>query len=125
VAGWRPSSLNASGLIVDGRRTAVVAEHLCTQERTLQRRLAEHATSLDAPMEDARRDLADRLPAEAHIPLSQLARMPGYSEQSSFNRAFGRWYGSSPLKRRRGLTTTADAPRGKLPAIKSKRSARS
>ena len=104
---------------------AVIAEHLCTQERTLQRRLAEQGTSFDLLVEAARRDLADRLLVEAHMPLSQVARMLGYSEQSSFNRAFGRWFGTSPLKRRRALTTTAGAPRGKLPSIRASRSARS
>jgi AraC-like DNA-binding protein len=97
---------------------AVVAEHLSTQERTLQRRLAEHATSFDALMEEARRDLADRLLAEAHMPLSQVARMLGYSEQSSFNRAFGRWYGSSPLKRRRELTKTPVQPKARKEAVR-------
>jgi AraC-like DNA-binding protein len=104
---------------------AVIAEHLCTQERTLQRRLAEQGTSFDLLVEAARRDRADRLLVEANRPLSQVARMLGYSEQSSFNRAFGRWFGTSPLKRRRALTTTAGAPRGKLPSIRASRSARS
>jgi AraC-like DNA-binding protein len=94
---------------------AVIAEHLCTQERTLQRRLAEHGTSFDALMEAARRDLADRLLVEADMPLSQVARMLGYAEQSSFNRAFGRWYGSSPMKRRRELAGAA-RQRKDLPA---------
>ena len=92
---------------------AVIAEHLCTQERTLQRRLAECQTSFDVLMEEARRELADRLLVEARMPLSQVARMLGYSEQSSFNRAFARWYGTSPLKRRRELATTEGAPRGR------------
>jgi AraC-like DNA-binding protein len=83
---------------------SVIAEHLSTQERTLQRRLAERGASFDGLIEEARRDLADRLLVEAKMPLSQVARMLGYSEQSSFNRAFGRWFGSSPLKRRRELT---------------------
>ena len=86
---------------------AVVAEHLCLQERTLQRRLAEQDTSFDALLDATRRDLADRLLADAHMPLAQVARMLGYSEQSSFNRAFARWYGISPLQRRRQLTQRA------------------
>jgi AraC-like DNA-binding protein len=97
---------------------AVIAEHLCTQERTLQRRLAEHGTSFDLLVETARRDLADQLLVEADMPLSQVARMLGYSEQSSFNRAFGRWYGTSPLKRRRELVAASGAPRGKLATIR-------
>ena len=102
----------------------VIAEHLCTQERTLQRRLAERGTSFDVLMEEARRDLADRLLVEANMPLSQVARMLGYSEQSSFNRAFGRWFGTSPLKRRRALATPTAAPRGKAPSAKPSRTIR-
>lgn len=85
----------------------IVAKHLCIQERTLQRRLAEHGTSFDELIEDARRDLADHLLVNTGMPLSQVARMLGYSEQSSFNRAFARWYQTSPLARRRELASPA------------------
>jgi AraC-like DNA-binding protein len=92
---------------------AVVSEHLGIQERTMQRRLSEHSRTFDDLLEEARRDLAEHLLADANMPLAQVARMLGYSEQSSFNRAFGRWFGASPLKRRRELTPKAAAPRGR------------
>lgn len=85
----------------------IVAKHLCIQDRTLQRRLAEHGTSFDELIEEARRDLADHLLVNTGMPLSQVARMLGYSEQSSFNRAFARWYQTSPLARRRELAKPA------------------
>ena len=30
------------------------------------------------------------------LPISQISGLLGYSEQSSFNRAFKRWYGVAP-----------------------------
>ena len=50
-----------------------------------------------------RRNRAETYLAERAIPMSHVAAMLGYAEQSSFNRACLRWFGTMPGERRRGL----------------------
>lgn len=70
------------------------ALHLST--RTLRRRLQEHGTSYKALLEDVRHDLAKHLVAETHEPFDEVARRLGFSEPSTFYRAFRRWAGTTP-----------------------------
>lgn len=73
-----------------------VARRLGLHERTLQRRLKEEGTSFEALLEKARRDHVAKLLKPDGPPLSQIAGLLGYCEQSSFIRAFKRWYGVTP-----------------------------
>lgn len=73
-----------------------VARRLAIHERTLQRRLKEEDTSFDCILEQVRRDHIPKLLKPGGPPLSQVAGLLGYSEQSSFIRAFKRWYGVTP-----------------------------
>ncbi len=73
-----------------------VARRLALHERTLQRRLKDEDTSFDALLEQVRRDHVPKLLKPGGPPLSQVAGLLGYSEQSSFIRAFKRWYGITP-----------------------------
>jgi len=75
----------------------IVAGHLRLNPRTLQRRLKDQGYSFSELVEDQRRTMADRLLREGNLPLVKVANYLGYSEQSSFNHAFERWYGKSPL----------------------------
>jgi AraC-like DNA-binding protein len=63
---------------------------------TLQRRLAEEGTSFSALLEETRRGLARSYIAQRQLPLTEIAYMLGYSENSAFTRAFNKWYGASP-----------------------------
>lgn len=84
-------------------RLPLIAEQLGMHMRMLQRRLAEQDRSFDEIVETIRRDRADHYLAERHMPMSQVAGLLGYSEQSVFNRACQRWFAMSPRARRRQL----------------------
>ncbi|MDH4581578.1 AraC family transcriptional regulator [Pseudomonas sp. BN415] len=84
-------------------RLLLVAEQLGLHERTLQRHLAEQARTFEELVEEIRRERADFYLAERDIPLSQIAGMLGYSEQSVFNRACRRWFDVTPGARRKAL----------------------
>lgn len=75
---------------------ATVAQQLALHPRTLQRRLRALETSFDAVLEQERRDQAMHYLGESGLHLSQISGLLGYSEQSSFNRAFRRWCGTTP-----------------------------
>ncbi|HEF4760210.1 TPA: AraC family transcriptional regulator [Pseudomonas putida] len=84
-------------------RLALVAEQLGLHERVLQRRLAELGSGFDEVLEAVRRDRAEHYLAERNMPMSQVAGLLGYSEQSVFNRACRRWFGQTPREHRRQL----------------------
>jgi len=79
----------------------VVAQHLALHERTLQRRLEREGNTFEEVLDGVRRQLARSLLTESMMPVAQIAMSLGYSEQSAFNRACRRWFGSSPLQIRR------------------------
>ncbi|MDK9695791.1 MAG: AraC family transcriptional regulator [Siculibacillus sp.] len=87
--------------------------------RTLQRRLAELGTSHSRLMDEVRRTLAREWVADETLPLTEVALMLGFTEQSSFNHAFRRWYGVAPGALR------ADPAGGGPPQKAAKRGARS
>ena len=73
-----------------------VSRHFGMSGRTLQRRLSEHGFSYQALVDDSRRRLALRLLQQTDYSLAEVAYMTGFSEQSSFTRAFKRWAGQTP-----------------------------
>jgi AraC-like DNA-binding protein len=73
-----------------------MARRLHTSERTLQRRLRLLGTSFQELIEKARRDQAQRLLRDPRLTLSEIAFMTGYTEMSTFYRAFRRWTGKTP-----------------------------
>ncbi len=73
-----------------------VASSLAMADRTLQRRLREEDTNFQQLLDDARRDLAQKYLAEDRYPLSQVADLLGFADQSNFFRASKRWFGVSP-----------------------------
>ncbi|MBO9521865.1 MAG: AraC family transcriptional regulator [Nocardioidaceae bacterium] len=81
---------------------AAVADELGVHPRTLQRRLADEGTTFWAVADAERKEQAARLLAEPGLQLRQVAGLLGYAEQSTFNRSFQRWYGTSPARHRRG-----------------------
>jgi len=89
-------------------RLPLIAEQLGMHVRMLQRRLAEEGRSFDEVVEALRRERADHYLAERHMPMSQVAGLLGYSEQSVFNRACRRWFSMSPGARRRQLLGSGD-----------------
>jgi AraC-like DNA-binding protein len=85
----------------EGASLALVAGRLHMSERSLQRRLADDATSFDALLDEVRRALALRYLAEPKIAVAEVAYLLGYSEPSPFHRAFKRWTGMTPNEARR------------------------
>jgi len=73
-----------------------VAKHFGMSGRTLQRQLATRGTTFQKVVDQARRELAERLLRDTAYPLAEVAFLTGFSEQSAFNRAFKRWGGQTP-----------------------------
>jgi AraC-like DNA-binding protein len=73
-----------------------IAELFAMHVRTLRRRLQKFETSFEELLEEARYSAAQRLLQETEIPVSKIASTLGYSEASSFTRAFRRWSGLTP-----------------------------
>lgn len=78
-----------------------VASELDVSARTVQRRLDQHGSGYSAMLDMVRRDLAGRYIDNAELNLLDVAMMLGFSEQSSFQRAFKRWFGHTPGDHRR------------------------
>ncbi|MGD9712530.1 MAG: helix-turn-helix transcriptional regulator, partial [Thermomicrobiales bacterium] len=64
--------------------------------RTLSRRLAETGVKFQEIVDQERKRFVDRLIADKSVSLTDVARMSGYSNMSSFGRAFQQWHGQSP-----------------------------
>lgn len=74
----------------------VVADALQMSPRTLQRKLAAEDTTFRKLVETVRQELAVSYLADARFTLVEISYLIGFSEQSSFSRAFKRWTGSTP-----------------------------
>ncbi|GAB5460112.1 AraC family transcriptional regulator [Hoeflea alexandrii] len=72
------------------------AERLGMSSRTLQRRLNEAGTSMQAIIDDCRREMATRLLLETKLTLSSIGYKLGFSAPAAFTRSAIRWYGMTP-----------------------------
>ncbi len=81
-----------------------IAGKMQLPERTLYRRLQERNLSYKGLLNEVRFQLAQQYLADPRLSLSGTALMLGYSEQSSFTRAFKSWCGQTPLHYRKALT---------------------
>lgn len=75
---------------------AAVAAALNLSEKTLQRRLQDEDTSYQQVLDEVRRDLAQQYLREGPISVCEVTFRLGFSDQSSFTRAFRRWTGVTP-----------------------------
>ena len=86
-----------SRLLPGGRCTQqAVAEALHLSLRSLQRKLAEQHTSFREQLERTRRELADRHLRAGQVSVTEVAYLVGFSDASSFARAYKRWTGQAP-----------------------------
>jgi AraC-like DNA-binding protein len=83
-----------------------VARALGMSARTLARRLSEAGTHYNAVLEETRRALALDLLTGASLAVYEVAFLLGYSEPSTFHRAFRRWTGQTPDAWRRARDTS-------------------
>jgi AraC-like DNA-binding protein len=77
-------------------RAAAVARQLHMSVRTLHRGLAAEGATFSDVLDQMRRELALRHLGESYLAIGEVAFVLGYSELSSFYRAFKRWTGMAP-----------------------------
>lgn len=80
----------------------LAAEALGSSPRTLQRKLKEEGTSFTDLVDEVRCDLAKNHLRNGARPIAEIALLVGFSDQSTFHRAFVRWTGKTPGDFRRG-----------------------
>jgi AraC-like DNA-binding protein len=86
----------------DGPLSAsAVAERMGVARRTLTRRLAEHGTTFTELLDGVRREAATYYVSGSDHNLVDIAFLVGFSESSTFVRAFKRWHGVAPMAYRR------------------------
>ena len=75
---------------------ADVASALHFSEKTLQRRLRDEETSYQEILDETRSELAQQYLRESRVSVCEITFRLGFSDQSSFTRAFKRWTGCAP-----------------------------
>ncbi len=83
------------------------AEKLGMSVRTLQAHLSEAGRKFSDILEAHRAELARTYLKQSQLSLDDVAANLGYSEQSSFGRAFKRWTGQTPKQYRRHVTESS------------------
>jgi len=73
-----------------------VAEALFMSKRTFHRRLQQQEITFRLILNELRHELADKYIKDSSMNLNEISFLLGFSEMSSFSRAFKRWTGSSP-----------------------------
>ena len=82
-----------------------ISARMGMSSRTLQRRLSAQEHVYQDLVDAARRELAEKLLRQTEFSLAEIAFLTGYAEQSTFSRAFKRWYGQTPASYRRAVLT--------------------
>jgi len=86
----------------NGVPTAVdVARDLGMSERTFYRRLSDEGMTFQGLLQQAQQSLAKDLLTRGECSIAEIAFLTGFSEQSTFSRAFKRWVGEPPASFRR------------------------
>jgi AraC-like DNA-binding protein len=75
-----------------------LARDMGMSERTLYRRLAEEGLTFRDVLTEAQSSLAQDLLRGSGNSIAEIAFLTGFSEQSSFSRAFKRWVGQAPAQ---------------------------
>ena len=88
-------------------RRPMIARVLGMSDRTLQRRLQDEETSFGTLLDEARRDLAAHYVSRADLSLGDVAYLLGFNNQSSFFRAWKRWFDTPPRHFRTNLLKDA------------------
>ena len=80
-----------------------VATNLNLSVRTLRRKLSEKGTSFKELLTQTRQELAERYIHDNSLSLTEIAFLLGFSDSSSFSRAYRTWTGHSPSEQRSAL----------------------
>lgn len=81
------------------------AEMLLMTPRTLTRRLQEKGQTFKSLLKETRRELAEKYILDKGLTLTEISFLLGFSEASSFSRAYRGWTGQSPSEHREELLT--------------------
>jgi AraC-like DNA-binding protein len=73
-----------------------VARQLFMSERTLRRRLTAQGKSFQRLLDEVRFQLSKEYLANTSLPVSEVARLVGFSDSTNFRRSFKRWSGTLP-----------------------------
>jgi len=79
----------------------MVADALHISVRNLQRKLKNIDTSFRELLDEIRRDLAQQYVTSSDVNLSEVTFLLGFSESSTFSRAYKRWHGVTPSEVRK------------------------
>lgn len=82
---------------------ASIAEEMHTTPRNLHRKLQKEDTSFKQLLTDIRKELAQQYIQDRSKTLTEISFMLGFSEVSSFSRAFKGWTGKPPSEVRQGV----------------------
>jgi len=85
-------------IFLEDSRSSIVASRIGVSLRTLNRRLGERETSLQAIRDQVTAEAACQLLGNTDKPASDVALILGYSDSSAFTRAFRRWRGVPPAQ---------------------------
>lgn len=77
-----------------------VAARMAISTRSLQRRLREEGTSFAEVVDSLRQEKAHLLLRDPNLAVYEVGYLLGYSDPSTFHRAFRRWQGTSPSQYR-------------------------
>ncbi len=87
-----------------------IARNLALSDRTMRRKLLAENTSFQQLLDDVRRELAEKLLLDMHLPLAEIPCRLGFADQSNFFRACKRWFGATPGQLRKTLSVRGIAP---------------
>jgi AraC-like DNA-binding protein len=83
-----------------------VAALLSVHKRTLNRRLKTQGTTFQRVLSEVRFEAARQLLGGTQVPMLDIATSLGYTDASSFSRAYRRWSGTTPSRTRRTKPAT-------------------
>ncbi|MCW2290404.1 AraC-like DNA-binding protein [Pseudomonas sp. BIGb0408] len=96
-------------LLAEGATLEQVATRLQMPARRLREQLSQANVRFNDMVNDRRSQLAKRLLLETDERIELIAERTGFSEPSTFYRAFKRWVGETPVEfRRRGRLQAAE-----------------
>ena len=84
---------------------SVICEKLNMTPQTLRRRLKEENTSYQEIKDGIRKDASIYYLSKQDLSIEEIALLMGFSEASSFHRAFKKWTGKTPSNYRAEMTT--------------------
>jgi AraC-like DNA-binding protein len=94
---------------------ARLAAQFSISRATLTRRLQEEGTSLGQLKDASRCELAEHLLRRGGLPVAEVAALAGYSDSTTFSRAFKAWTGATPGRWLKASITAAGATAGTPP----------